>query len=234
VGDASDVIAKQPWRAAVDALERQAERGSLFTHTALSEAAERVTEVEALLYGLIDVLMANKVIDQGALHGAAAAVRDELDQRGETTSPGVALRVDSEVPADGFVPVNCAERMHVCHAVCCRLHFALSAGEVESGNLKWDLGRPYLIRQDADGACVHNDPETHGCSVYANRPTVCRRYSCANDERIWSDFEKMQLNTAWIEENLHATDTRLAHVRMVRLPDPVLRPGAGSQRATSP
>jgi hypothetical protein len=37
------------------------------------------------------------------------------------------------VPADVFVPVNCAERMHVCQAICCRLHFALSAVEVEAG-----------------------------------------------------------------------------------------------------
>jgi Fe-S-cluster containining protein len=228
MGDAPDDVAKQPWRTHIDSVERQMERGSLFTHTALSETAERVTEAETFLYGLIDVLVANKAIDQDALGRAAAAVRAELDQRGETTSPGVALRVDTEVPDDTFVPVNCAERMHVCHAVCCRLHFALSAAEIESGTLKWDLGRPYQIRQDATGICVHNDPESHGCTVYADRPSVCRRYSCANDERIWTDFENMQLNRAWIEENLHADGPRLAHAAMVRLPDPVLRPGAGS------
>lgn len=94
-------------------------------------------------------------------------------------------------------------------------------------DLKWDLGRPYQIRHDAAGTCVHNDAETHGCGVYADRPGVCRRYSCANDERIWSDFENMQLNTAWIEENLHATGPRLAHATMVQLQDPVLRPAAG-------
>ena len=227
MGDGPNSTADQPWRAALDAVERQVERGSLFTHTSLSETAERVTEVETFLYALVDVLVANKVIDQEALGQAAAAVRGELDQRGETMSPGVALRVDTEVPADVFVPVNCAERMHVCRAVCCRLHFALSAAEVETGTVKWDLGRPYQIRQDVTGTCVHNDRETRGCTVYGDRPSVCRGYSCANDERIWSDFENMQLNTAWIEENLHATGPRLAHATMVRLPDPVLRPGAG-------
>lgn len=70
-------------------------------------------------------------------------------------------------------------------------------------------------------------PPSVALSVYADRPSVCRGYSCANDERIWSDFEKMQLNTAWIDENLHATGPRLAHATMVQLPDPVLRPGAG-------
>ena len=34
-----------------DELERQVERGGLFTHTALSECAERLTEVETMLYG---------------------------------------------------------------------------------------------------------------------------------------------------------------------------------------
>jgi len=227
MGEAPQDTAGQPWRTAIDSVERQVERGSLFTHTALSETAERVTEVETFLYGLVDVLVASRVIDQDVLGQAAAAVRGELDQQGEAMSPAVALRVDAEVPAAAFVPVNCAERMHVCHAICCRLHFALSAAEVESGTVKWDLGRPYQVRHDATGTCVHNDPETHDCSVYADRPGVCRGYSCASDERIWSDFENMQLNTPWIEENLHATGPRLAHATMVPLPDPVLRPGAG-------
>jgi Fe-S-cluster containining protein len=227
MGNAARDNAKQPWQIAIDSVELQVERGSLFVHTALSETAERVTEVETFLYGLVDVLVTNQVINEDALGEAAAAVRDELNQQGDTMSPGVALRVDAEVATDDFVPVNCAERMHICHAVCCQLHFALSAAEVESGIVKWDLGRPYQIRHDSTGTCVHNDPKAHSCSVYSDRPRVCRRYSCANDERIWSDFESMQLNTAWIEENLHATGPRLAHATMVWLPDPTLRPSGG-------
>ncbi len=228
MGTGPESTAEQSWRAAIDAVERQVERGGLFTHSALSEMAERVTEVETFLYGLVDVLVADRAIDQDALGRAATAIRRELDGRGETTSPHVALRIDTELPADDFEPVNCSERMHLCHAVCCRLHFALSAADVESGIVKWDLGQPYQIRHDDTGTCVHNDPETHGCTVYADRPSVCRRYSCAEDERIWSDFATMQLNTAWIEENLHALGPRLARATMVRLPDPVLRPGAES------
>ena len=98
MGDAPHDTAEQPWRTALDSVERQVERGSLFTHTALSETAERVTEVETFLYGLVDVLVASQVIDQDALGQAAAAVRGELDQRAETMSPGVALRVDTEIP----------------------------------------------------------------------------------------------------------------------------------------
>jgi hypothetical protein len=38
--------------------------------------------------------------------------------------------------------------------------------------------------------------------VYADRPGVCRHYSCANDERIWKDFENMELNHEWLDANL--------------------------------
>jgi hypothetical protein len=31
---------------------------------------------------------------------------------------------------------------------------------------------------------------------------VCRGYSCANDPRIWKDFERMELNAEWITANL--------------------------------
>jgi hypothetical protein len=73
---------KRPWQLAIDSVEQQVERGSLFMHTALTETAERVTEVETFLYGLVDVLVTRQVINEDALGEAAAAVRDELDQQG--------------------------------------------------------------------------------------------------------------------------------------------------------
>jgi hypothetical protein len=48
---------------------------------------------------------------------------------------------------------------------------------------------------------VHNDRRTGGCTVYADRPAICRRWSCANDARIWKDFERMELNVAWLSTN---------------------------------
>jgi Fe-S-cluster containining protein len=39
-----------------------------------------------------------------------------------------------------------------------------------------------------DGACTHR--EGHFCSVYDNRPAVCRTYDCRRDKRIWSDYER--------------------------------------------
>ncbi|MBL0219994.1 MAG: YkgJ family cysteine cluster protein [Myxococcales bacterium] len=41
-----------------------------------------------------------------------------------------------------------------------------------------------MIRQRAsDEYCVHNDPETHHCTVHSARPRVCRTYHCRDDKR---------------------------------------------------
>jgi hypothetical protein len=139
-----------------------------------------------------------------------------MEAKGQTLGPGIALRIDGEgrTPGD-YIPVNCSERLHICQAVCCRLHFALSAEEVEAGQIKWDLGAPYYIRHEATGCCHHLDRDSKGCSVYEQRPGVCRQYSCARDERIWVDFAGMVLNEAWIHEHLGASRPRLVAAQML-------------------
>jgi hypothetical protein len=87
--------------------------------------------------------------------------------------------------------VPCAELMSICQARCCRLSFALSTQDLDEGVIRWDYGQPYLIRQRAsDAYCVHNDPQSHACTVHAQRPRVCRLYDCRKDARIWLDYEK--------------------------------------------
>ncbi len=191
----------EPERAELRQLERQVERGSLFVHTALGQGTLRLGETMASLHGLLDVLLAKGIVTEAEVATAIGRVRDELAARGELAGPGTAVR--AEPPAAAAAPaaeVDCASRMHVCQAVCCKLNFALSIPEVEAGKVKWDLGRPYFIRHEQDGYCHHRG--AGGCGVYADRPGVCRTYSCANDARIWTDFEGMQLNRAWIEANL--------------------------------
>ena len=105
---------------------------------------------------------------------------------------------ESESPA---IPVDCSARIHICQAVCCKLDFALTREEVLAGQVRWDLGRPFFVGRATNGYCVHNDRATGGCAVYANRPSICRRWSCANDARIWKDFEQMELNVEWLSAN---------------------------------
>jgi Fe-S-cluster containining protein len=198
-------------------VERQLERGGLFTHTALSQNAERLYETEALLMGLLDTLVGRGVVAEQEVTDAAKSVRDALQQRGEAIGAGVVMRIDAEGDKGRATPVDCAARMHVCHAVCCRLHFALSAGEIEGGKVKWDLGQPYHIRQDADGVCSHNDRASGACRIYAERPQTCRSYSCANDDRIWKDFDNLVLNQEWIDANLGKVTPRLRATAMIPL-----------------
>lgn len=182
-------------------LERQVERGSLFTHSALSRQSARINEIESFLFAIIDVLTQKGITPPDDLKQAVEDVRKEMVEKGELSHPGLALRVDGEGESE-FVPVNCNERMHICEAVCCKLNFALSAEEVEAGKIRWDLGRPYMIRQEKSCYCTHIQVETKRCTVYEDRPSVCKKYSCAKDNRIWKDFDNMILNKEWITENI--------------------------------
>lgn len=196
-------------------LERQVERGSFFTHSALGQQALRVNEVESFTYGLIDALLAKGVISTEEVNASVENVREEMLGKGEIANAGVALRVDSaEDAVRPPVKVDCEARWHVCHGVCCKLDFALTQDEVEGGKVKWDLGRPYFIRHEADGLCTHSERGTGKCGVYKDRPAICRNYSCANDTRIWKDFEKMELNDEWLSENFSESRPRALRVLM--------------------
>lgn len=213
-----------------DDLQRQVERGSLFTHTALSDLAQRTYESQSLMLGLLDVLLADGVVTESAVTAAARQARDAMESRGETLSPGLALRVDPPAADPVPVEVDCAARMHVCHAICCKLSFALSAGEIEAGVVRWDLGRPYTIRHETDGYCTHCDRESGACTVYEDRPAVCSGYSCAGDTRIWSDFDGMVLNQAWIDEHMRDDGPTLAYMAMTPV-ERFMRDGDGDTAA---
>jgi len=206
------------------------ERGQLFTHTALSQVSSRILEIESFLYGLIDVLVAKGVTLPDPLKRAASEVRDEMAAKEEIGLPLMGLRMDDNEQAPPR-EVNCAERMPICKAVCCSLDFALNQHEIESGRIKWDLGRPYFIRQEADGHCCHNNRATGGCGVYADRPLVCRQYSCEGDKRIWKDFEKMELNHEWIEGYLKQPNSPRLLVALMHRKTQLVDP---SQRGPSP
>ena len=176
---------------------------NLFAHSVFGKSLTQLSETSVFLHALLDLLLSKGIITEDEFVSATSNVRQELIDRGELTGPGIAVQVESpETATQSSVPVDCNARMPICQAVCCKLDFALTIEEVEAGSIKWDLGRPYFIRHENHGYCGHNNRETGGCTIYANRPGVCSRYSCANDEQIWKDFEKMELNVEWIEANL--------------------------------
>jgi len=171
------------------------ERHAAYTHTVLSQQADRTNENEAILNGLIDVLVKRGLVSSDELLKAIESVRTETAERGELASLGAALRVDGE---HAEATVDCEARLPVCQAACCRLRFALSAEDIETGALKWDLAKPYFNRLADNGYCHQWDG---GCGCYEQRPTVCRGYSCEHDPRIWTDFAAMELNHEWIAEH---------------------------------
>lgn len=112
-------------------------------------------------------------------------------------TPRVWLETDLEDKYEVTSPdVPCSQLVDICKSRCCRLQFPLSTADLDEGVIRWDYGKPYLIRQRAsDGKCVHNDPDTHFCTVHAQRPVICRKYDCRNDKRIWADFDRRILAT---------------------------------------
>jgi hypothetical protein len=196
-----------------DEVERQMRHASFFVQASLEQHGKLTSKLDVYVTSLIELLLDRgvlqaedlaRVVDANrAEHGAEARARFESDGA-MPAWPTVMVRQDDPAESDGPDPaapeveVDCAARMHVCKAVCCSLPFPLSAAEVEAGDVRWDLGHPYVIRQTAEGYCVHNDRSTGGCDVYDKRPGVCRGYSCAHDERIWTDFDNMVLNEEYL------------------------------------
>ncbi len=111
------------------------------------------------------------------IRAADVAPRVQLDANGtnkyETPSP--------DVPCEELIPL--------CGARCCTLSFPLSTADLDEGVVRWDYGQPYLIAQRAsDGYCVHNAPDSRGCTIHPLRPRICRAYDCRDDKRIWRDY----------------------------------------------
>jgi Fe-S-cluster containining protein len=106
------------------------------------------------------------------------------------------VRVELGEPVDKYEStsppdLDCAALFPICRARCCSLNFALTTQDLDEGVVKWDLGRPYLIRQSVEtGRCVHQDVPTGRCGVYHHRPSICRTYDCRKDKRIWADFDR--------------------------------------------
>ncbi len=117
-------------------------------------------------------------------------VKDVVRARAESSD---APRVELAAPDDKYsadaADVPCAELIPICRARCCTLSVTLSSQDLNEGGLRWDYARPYrLMQREHDGYCVHSDADSLACTVYEERPSICRRYDCRNDQRIWADF----------------------------------------------
>jgi len=78
-----------------------------------------------------------------------------------------------------------------CEAVCCRLTVVLMP---EDHMPEWLIHRDErgmeTLAKGEDGWCVAVDPNTSRCSIYEDRPTICRKYamgspSCRDERLKW-------------------------------------------------
>ncbi|HEV2860979.1 MAG TPA: YkgJ family cysteine cluster protein [Pyrinomonadaceae bacterium] len=180
----------------VEELREEVARGFLYAHSRANVNSSKLLEVSAFSYALIELLAERGLITVEELDERKAEVSRRLAEKFAERGMGVALTAE-EKDADGAplnAEIDCEARLHLCHAACCRLRFALTARDVEEGRVKWNLGQPYMIRQGDDGYCHHLDRPSQRCGIYEERPFVCRAYDCRGDKRIWEDFEQRQVS----------------------------------------
>jgi hypothetical protein len=180
-------------------LDEQARRGSLFAQAVASEQMVRANQTEAAIYGLIDLLIKKGALTSDEVTAAIDQTGKDMRDAGRHATLEVMIREDQAAAPVSADDIDCATRIPYCKAACCKLRWPLNLEEVESGPVKWDLGRPFFNRHGAHGYCHRFEAGTHACEVYDQRPAPCRQYSCVDDDRIWLDFENMVPNVEWIE-----------------------------------
>lgn len=65
-----------------------------------------------------------------------------------------------------------------CDAVCCRLTVVLMPGDTVPAQLTARTGQGLeVMARNEDGWCAAIDPLNMRCSIYAQRPTICRKFA---------------------------------------------------------
>jgi hypothetical protein len=124
---------------------------AFYTHTRLNANQRKTLEAASFLYALIELLSERGLITIDELDARKAAVVERLKEQIRREGDG-AMFQDPEYDKYNFehaAEIDCANRVHLCHATCCRLPFALSHQDVREGIVHWNLGQPYLISRTA-------------------------------------------------------------------------------------
>jgi Fe-S-cluster containining protein len=174
-------------------LRENLEEGLRFIHLMGDVTRREVYQTAITVFALIEEMRDKGVIDDAEHTQRTAQIQtSEINRMNQAGFLHVMIeqRID-KYAMDQLPDIDCDARIPLCNARCCTLHFPLSNQDLDERVVKWDYLKPYIIRQrETDGYCVHNDPGTFGCTVYHNRPAVCRTYDCRQDKRIWIDFDK--------------------------------------------
>jgi Fe-S-cluster containining protein len=172
--------------------QRDLQRGLRFAHVMMSINQHEGREGVVFARALAELLVGKGLVGQEELETMMAQVGQQLEA---LPAPRVKLaRSEDKYSFAGAVTIDCASRVHLCHARCCTFAFYLTEQDLDEGIVRWDYGRPYWIQTGENGYCAHCEPGTLRCRIHQYRPYVCRAYDCRKDLRIWDDFERMTVN----------------------------------------
>jgi Fe-S-cluster containining protein len=203
--------------AGLEQLRDQFAEGLMYSHSRENANTSKVLEVASFSYALIELLNEHGIISIEELDERKRKVGQRLVEKFAEKGMGVALTDEGndKYAFEGGVEIDCQNRIALCRGACCRLSFALTVQDLEEGTVKWDLGRPYMIRRAADGYCHHLEREQKRCGIYERRPIVCRGYDCRKDKRIWADFENRVVSPEL--ENLFPKPTEAGETKLYKL-----------------
>lgn len=163
---------------------RELEEGLRFVHTMCMQTKLAVERIDAVVTALARELEATRRVDPEGVNGRMQQAHEEARARNrEQLHVNVGPATDKHAMASP--DVDCAALLPLCKARCCRLTVHLSFQDLDDG-LRWEYARPYELKRDAAGYCVHSAEQR--CTVYDKRPSICRAYDCRDDKRVWTDF----------------------------------------------
>jgi Fe-S-cluster containining protein len=172
------------------------QRGLVYAHNRANANTAHLHQSYAAVHAIGELLVERGLLDRHELEAKKQEAAEQLRREYMVQGMGTAMQEFgvSKYQFQHGADVDCASRVHLCRAACCKLPLALSREDVREGVVQWELGQPYMIAHAADGYCVHMDRDTCGCTVYEARPIPCRGYDCRADERIWLDFDNKVIN----------------------------------------
>jgi putative zinc- or iron-chelating protein len=167
-------------------------RGLLYIHSRLNANTGEALEALSVVGAVVDLLCKRGLITAEELEASRQEVGRRLAAQFDDKGLGILLQENEEdkYAFKGEVAIDCASRISLCRAACCRLTFALSKQDVREGTVQWNLEKPYVIARGRDGYCTHLERNSMGCGIWKSRPVPCRAFDCRKDARIWIDFEK--------------------------------------------
>jgi len=172
--------------------------GLVYVHARLDDNTSTSIGGAAKLAALVEILAEKGLVEPGDVEERSKRLLLDLMMAYAERGIGVEYldaKYDNVTPADE-AKIDCADRVPLCRAVCCRFPFALTEKEVREGVIRWNFGRPYLIARGADGYCAHFDRDKSTCKIREDRPVSCRLFDCRTDPRwpVWDDFEAKSVN----------------------------------------